>query len=682
MPTIAEVRDQFPQYHDMSDADLAAALHAKFYSDIPTAEFAAKVGLEPDKYQQAAIDEQGALKAAGGDEGAGYTRRLAHGATLGADSTLIAGALAPFEAIKRGVGLGEGYSYAKAREDQIMNDARANTGTAGTVAEMLGGSVAGGGLARGGLTAGRFLSPAPGLLGRTAATAADSAALGGVAGFNEGNTFAERTGNAGQGALLGGAIGAGLPVAGTIARGVASPFISNIMARINPQGYAEKQVARGIIESGRPTADIAADVGNAASEGQGVYNVADAMGNSGQRMLSAVARAPGEGRTNVVNALEGRQGTQGRRISNALAEGFNAPETAAQTEARLTAARGATADAEYGAVRNDANQVDVTGTLNHLDRIIGTEPGQVLTPANDSIEAVLTPFRQRLSRVNPDDFEAVQRIRGDMADAAQSAAQNGHGNRARLIGGAVRQLDASLENASQGYRAANRNFAQSSRDIEAVQAGREAATRGRTEDTIPRYQAMGPQGQEAFRSGYVDPLIADTQGAAFGVNKARPLLNDAFAAEADAMAPGNPLMQRRIGREQRMFETRNHALGGSKTADNLADSDALGIDPSVVGHIIAGNWGGAVKSLVHAGSRAVTGNTPQVREAVANILLQHGANVTPVQLDRMVGETVRKIQLMQNLAMNSTRVAGGAAAVAPAATKKPRIFATPKRKAN
>jgi hypothetical protein len=86
------------------------------------------------------------------------------------------------------------------------------------------------------------------------------------------------------------------------------------------------------------------------------------------------------------------------------------------------------------------------------------------------------------------------------------------------------------------------------------------------------------------------------------------------------MTPGNSLMQRRLAREQTMFETRQAALGGSKTADNLADADALGIDPSVVGHIISGNWGGAVKSLIAAGSNAITGNTPQVRKAVADTL--------------------------------------------------------------
>lgn len=45
MPTIAEIRQKYPQYDDMSDADLASALHQKFYSDMPREQFDAKVGL-------------------------------------------------------------------------------------------------------------------------------------------------------------------------------------------------------------------------------------------------------------------------------------------------------------------------------------------------------------------------------------------------------------------------------------------------------------------------------------------------------------------------------------------------------------------------------------------------------------------------------------------------------------
>lgn len=671
MPTIAEVREKFPQYSDMSDVQLAGALHQKFYSDMDADQFAEKIGLKPDRYQQAAREERAAIDP--GD--AGYTRRLVHGATLGADNTLIAGALAPIEAITRGVSLGEGYNYAKAREDLIMGEARKNTGTLGSGVETLGGGFAGGGLANAGVTASRFLSSTPSLLGRTGAMAADAGALGGIAGFNEGNPLSERASNAATGLLAGGAIGGAMPVAGAVAKPFIAPILSNVMARLRPQQYAERQVARGITESGRPIADIANDVVTAANEGQGVFTVADAMGNAGQRLLSTVARAPGEGRTAVVNALEGRQGTQGRRVSNALAEGFNAPETALQTEARLTAERGAAADQAYSAVRNDAGRIDVVPAIDSIDRTIGTGPGQNLNAANDSVEGVLRPFRERLARVNPDDFEAVQRIRSDMADTAQNSRQNGYGNRARLITQAVRVLDTAMESASQGYRAANAQFAQASRNIEAVGTGRQAATRGRSEDTIPAFQALTPEGQGAFRSGYVDPLIANTQGAAFGVNKARPLLNDAFAAEAEAMAPGNALMQRRLGREQTMFETRGQALGGSKTVDNLADADAAGIDPSFVGHILSHNWSGAARSVIAAGSNAVTGNTPAVRAAIAEILLQRGANVTPAALDRMVGDTIRKIQDVQRLAQNGGRVTAGAIANAVQQGRKKRTKA-------
>lgn len=45
MPTMQEVRAKYPQYNDMSDADLAKALHKKFYSDVPFKEFAEKIGL-------------------------------------------------------------------------------------------------------------------------------------------------------------------------------------------------------------------------------------------------------------------------------------------------------------------------------------------------------------------------------------------------------------------------------------------------------------------------------------------------------------------------------------------------------------------------------------------------------------------------------------------------------------
>jgi len=46
---IKEVRKKFPQYNDLSDTQLADALHAKFYSDIPKDDFYGRIGLTQPK---------------------------------------------------------------------------------------------------------------------------------------------------------------------------------------------------------------------------------------------------------------------------------------------------------------------------------------------------------------------------------------------------------------------------------------------------------------------------------------------------------------------------------------------------------------------------------------------------------------------------------------------------------
>ncbi len=53
MASIAEIRQKFPQYEDLSDEQLAGAIHKKFYADMPAEEFNAKVGLAQSGYDEA-----------------------------------------------------------------------------------------------------------------------------------------------------------------------------------------------------------------------------------------------------------------------------------------------------------------------------------------------------------------------------------------------------------------------------------------------------------------------------------------------------------------------------------------------------------------------------------------------------------------------------------------------------
>ncbi len=526
-------------------------------------------------------------------------------------------------------------------------------------------------LAIGGASMAPLIEAAPALWGADA-----TAGLGARIGMGAASNAALGAGDAAvrgndpvAGAVTGGLIGGAAPVA----ESALSPFVSNIMARVNPEGYANRQVARAISESGRPIGDITGDVSQAAAEGQPQYIVADAMGLPGQRMLSTVTRDTGEGRTAAADALNSRQSGQSGRIVDSLEQGFGSRMTPAALEDAMTASRDANADAEYGAVRNDAGPVNVTPVLDHIDSILGPAQDQQLANVgsalpNDSVESALLGLRGRISRSNPDDFAGVQRIRGDLADTIDSAVRSGANNKARLLGGVKRQLDSALEDASSGFKQANANFSEATRDIGAIDQGTQAFSRGRTGDILGDFNSLQPRGQQAFRTGFIDSAIQKVTGAADGVNKARPFLNDRFRELADATAPGNDLMQRQLGREQTMFETRNQALGGSRTADNLADAEAMGVNPTTVMHVATGNWTGAIGGILHAGVNKVTGNTPAVRAAVAKILLQNGANLNAPALNAMVTKTIGQIQFLQQLA----RSGAGAAATTVNANQQPK----------
>lgn len=59
--TIKDVRAKYPQYSDMSDEQLAGALHQKYYADIPQEEFNKKIGLSVKAPSQPTSEPQGEL---------------------------------------------------------------------------------------------------------------------------------------------------------------------------------------------------------------------------------------------------------------------------------------------------------------------------------------------------------------------------------------------------------------------------------------------------------------------------------------------------------------------------------------------------------------------------------------------------------------------------------------------
>lgn len=582
----------------------------------------------------------------------GIGRQFLQGATFGAADEILAGLMTPVQMLKRGVGPGEAWRYAKAKEDMRLEDARAAGGVAGGIGEAAGGMGSGISLARAGLS---VIPAATAKLGKIAGTAAgglvDGAALGGVSGFLDGED--NRVEHAKHGAFVGGALGGALPLAVAAAKPVVAPVVSNVMARINPEAYAERQVARAATRSGQTPEQIGDRVSQAAIEGQPEYRLLDALDNPGARLASVVGRNPGEGRTELHKFLHGRQEDQAYRLGNAVSEGLDAPLTAKATKTRMEGARQAADDEAFGAVRADANPVDVGDAVRVIDETLRPgltgQLGLQNNIAYDSVEGALSRARALLTdgRSQVVDFAVVQRARGDIADAVEKAMRAGEGNKARLLRQVRNALDQQLEEASPGFREAMSNSRASAREIDAIETGTTAAQRGRTEDKLATFGAMTPGEQAAFRTGYADPVIARIQGAAEGANKARPLTSQAMQTELPAFAAegrGDTLM-RQVRRENEMFANRAEATGGSKTADNLADNADVGFDPGIIGKLFSLNFAGATKDAILRGAAALNGNTEAVRAQMAKLLMEGNRDKIVTMLIRLGQADARGGQL-------------------------------------
>lgn len=95
-----------------------------------------------------------------------------------------------------------------------------------------------------------------------------------------------------------------------------------------------------------------------------------------------------------------------------------------------------------------------------------------------------------------------------------------------------------------------------------------------------------------------------------------------------------------------MFETNVSALGGSKTADNLADAaDMSSMSSSMIANFLTGNWGAAARQAADKVVSGATGMNPSTREIIAKALLSSNpaAALAPSAKRAAQLETPRKV---------------------------------------
>lgn len=492
-------------------------------------------------------------------------------------------------------------------------------------------------------------------------------------GFGGGEGFTDRIKKGVASSALGGAVGVAAPAAIAGGRKLFDAAIAGPVASMRSAPSANRAslaVQKALDRSGKTADDVTTMLERAALEGQPEFATVDALGNSGQRMLSGVARQPGDMRSTIADTLMSRQDDQAGRIGGFLSDSLGATDTAAQRTAALKAARSDAAGLAYDAARGNAAPVDVRGALQVIDDRLGPMSGMGV--AGDGIDAKLSSYRGRLAApksklpggataVELSDFDRVLGVKQSISDDIGAALRAGRNNEARELGKVQSAIDQALEGASDMYRTANDDFAKASRVIDSVDAGKAATgIRARSGDVVPQYQGMTPDQQAAFRSGYADPLLAKIEGSAPGVNNARPLSTPKMQAELGAMARDPELLQRQIQRERTMFDTTSAALGGSKTADNLADiQDVATFDNGILSSLLTGNFKGAALQTALKGANTLQGRNTATRDLMAQYLLSRdlGAALAPAR--KIAGKVAKQNKVVEAITRASGRGIAG-----------------------
>lgn len=468
-------------------------------------------------------------------------------------------------------------------------------------------------------------------------------ALGAKIGTAEGLTYGALSGEGGayqrimnalQYGVLGGTTGGLIPIATTLGKKAGTVVADAVGGGVDAlrgrpsQTRANRALNATLGRSGRSVDDIADDVARAGADGQPEFTIADALGVSGQRRLSGIARGGGDASAEIADFLNNRQLNQPERVAGFVDDAFDLSGSSANAaRTALTQGRDEAADIAFGGIRAAGEPVDIRSVVSVLDDKIG--PYENAGIADDGVN-YLKALRGQLAAQGDDasfelsDFSKVFAIRKRLRDKITSLYRSGENELAGELKEVRRAMDAALSASSDEYKAAMEAFAQQSRVIDAVDTGANMARPGsRAVDNADAFSRLSPDEQAAARVGYGDRAAARIEASAGeGTNRARAFTSIKAGQEADAIATDPRLFRDRIARENTMFETRNRALGGSRTADNLEDvADLQPYDANLIVNLLTGNLRAAGQQAAQGLSNTATGMNQETRQIIARALL-------------------------------------------------------------
>lgn len=629
MATIAEIRAQYPQYQDLSDQQLADALHTKFYSDMPRAEFDQKVGLTPAspdtppagarpgsrEYAQWAMlqaragkelpqvspqppEWQNPYSDVGGKFTAGFTSAVDAVPFVG--PTLLDWAQKGRAAVQ-GVPLED-----VQRETRLSREANPITSGVGTVTGAVAPFLPLGGVP----VIGRALGMTGGLLSRTVFGGGSGAVIA------AGDTLAR--GGSMEDAIKNGAVGFGVGAVAPIAFAGAGKAWNALTGRTASK--AATNVGRAMTDDGIDPASLSSRL-----SALGPDAMLMDLGPNLQAQAGALAAVPGSGQKAIREAVTQRAsaGAKTARVTGDVKATIGQGPDVDLLKQKVVADQSAAAKPLYDAVRDVP--LPIAGNFQFvLQTPMGKEAfrkaGQLA--ANDG------------KAVNGLTVGLVDYAKRALDDIATTAARAGENNKARQAGDLARLLRSEADKAVPGYKAAREAFAGPAAVLDAIDAGTQVFAKDMTPAQLKRtLDAMTTGERDAFLQGTRSYIEGQLGNAVNDVASLRNMFRKGWNEAKLRLVLGDDIaddLLKRIDREMVYGKTTNAVDGNSETARRNASMGEVAPEKRDVSHA---NAVGLILAAINKARQTLAGaGQKKVNDQMAAMLSGKGGAAVARQL--------------------------------------------------
>lgn len=646
MPTIAEIRQKYPQYQDMSDDALAGALHKKYYSDMPEADFRARMGLAAPSgrhlsYEEGvaelAKEEQSGLAGKAGSflTGALEGVPIAGPAILGATKRAAAGLSSLID--------GDSYADNLQRGQEVTEGAKAAhpyTNMAGQVAGNVAALVP---LGATGVGARALGITGPSLLGRAGMSALSSGAISGADTLARGGDAANALASGGIGLGIGGAIplvGAGISAG---AKAIGNKVAPTINALTNPNREASRRLGVALtrdIDANPSILMNQADEAAAAASNIPIVN-ADRGGETTRALARSVANQSPEARAIIENTASDRFGAQSQRAAAFIGKLTNgrADDLAYQEAIRATA-RQVNKPAYAAAYSAPEAQQVFTPRIQELmqspslRRAIDKVPQRSADRgAIDGFKEIPNPFvknsqgayvlqRKADGTMVTPTLQFWDHVKRNLDSDIGKAITGGDRTRAAELTSLKNELLGELDSAVPSFKAARQGAAGFFGAEDALEAGKKFANTPKlVPEAVKAFQSFKPAEKDAFATGYASELIDKIKASPDRSNVINSMFKTQAGRESMSLVFG-PQKMREIEAYVRVEDIADRlrgAMGNSTTVRQLME---LGIGGGA-GYAYTDDWKGAVAGAALAGGARYAG-----QKADAKVMEQIGKLLT------------------------------------------------------